>query len=76
MNIKTRTIGAKVAGALLVHYGQLSVDDIRAMPFFSGPEEAEQVVELLLRTFNADIRSIRVSSDPVPQWEQLIMLRR
>lgn len=76
MEFRTERIGLKLAGALLLHRGELSTRDLRAMPFFTSPNQIETVIEFLIRTFSAEIYSKRVASYPIPEWEQVIRLRR
>lgn len=75
MQTGTDKLVVKLAGALLLQQGELSVDDIRAMPFLTNPAQLDTVVDLLLRNFNAEIYSKRVASAPIPEWEQVIRLR-
>jgi hypothetical protein len=76
MEFQTERIGLKLASAMLLHLGEISVKDIRAMPFFTNPDQIENVLEFLMRTFNAEIHSRRVASYPIPEWEQVIRLRK
>jgi len=76
MALNTEAIVLKLAGALLVRHGELSIRDIRAMPFFTSPDQAEPVIDYLIRTFDAEVYSKRVASQPLPEWEQVIRLRK
>lgn len=76
MNVGTENVGLKLVSALLLHHGKLSVRDIQAMPLFLKPNETEAVVEFLLRTFDAEIYSQLVASEPIPEWERIIRLRK
>lgn len=75
MNIATERMGVKLASALLLHYGEVSMEDIRAMPFFASPDESEAVIRYLLATFNVEIYQRRISSYPMLQWEEVIGIR-
>ena len=75
MSSTIENIGFKLASALLLQHGELSIEDIQAMPFLTQPSEADNIIKGLLGTFDAEIYPIKVSSFPTPQWEQIIRLR-
>jgi hypothetical protein len=75
MSTATERIGVKLAGALLLQYGEISTEYIRAMPFLSDPGEVEKVISELLKLFNVEVHQRMVSSHPTPEWEEIIMLK-
>lgn len=75
MSSAAETIGIKLASALLLQHGELSLEDIQAMPFLIQPGEVETVIKSLLSTFNVEVYQKMVTSYPTPQWEQVIRLR-
>ena len=75
MNISTEEIGIKLASALLLQYGELPVEDIRAMPFLTQPGESEVIIRKLLELFNVEIYSRKVLSYPLPVWEEVIRIK-
>jgi len=75
MNVRTEQLVFKLAGALLLQHGELSVKHIRAMPFCTNPNQIDAVIACLMRTFNAEIYQKRVASSPIPEWEEIIRLR-
>jgi hypothetical protein len=75
MNTTTEKVGIKVASALLLQYGELSTEDIRAIPFLSHPGEAERVIQHLLQLFNVEIYQKQISSYPMLEWEEIIKLK-
>ena len=76
MSTTTEKIGVKLASALLLHYGELSIEDIRAMPFLTQPDEAEIVIRRLSEMFNVEIYSKKVSSYPMPEWEKMMRIKK
>jgi len=76
MELVMENIGLKIAGALLIKYGELSVRDIQAIPFFSDSPHIETVIEYLTRFYNAEIYTKRIASSTIPEWEQIIRLRK
>jgi len=75
MSSTAEIIGIKLASALLLQHGELSLEDIQAIPFLTQPSEAETIIKSLLGTFDAEIYQKKVTSYPTPQWEQVIRLR-
>lgn len=75
MKFRTQDLGLRLASALLMHHGELSVEDIRAMPFFKNFDESEAVIKALQRLFNAEIYTKKVTAWPISQWKELIRLK-
>lgn len=75
MPIRTDRIALRVASALLLHQGELSVGDIASLPFVRSADETQAVVDLLLRNYDVEISTRKISSGAIPQWEQLIRLK-
>ena len=75
MRFRTEDIGLKFASALLLHCGEVSVEDIRAIPFFRSFDESEAVIKALQRRFKVEIYTRKVTAWPIPQWEEVIKLR-
>ena len=76
MELIIEKIGLKLASALLLHKGELSIKDIRSMPFFTDPNQIATVTQFLIKTFNAEIYSKQVASFPILEWEQIIRLKK
>jgi hypothetical protein len=68
-------IGLRIAGALLLHYGEISIRDIRALPFFTNPLQVENAVEFIMQNFNVETYVKLITSEPIPQWEKCLKLR-
>jgi len=75
MNLRTDEVGLKIVSALLFHHGELSTADIRALPFFMKTEEQDAVIRFLLTHYNTEIYMRKVSSYPIPEWEEIIRLK-
>jgi hypothetical protein len=71
----TDKVGVKLASALLLYYGEISKEDIRAIPFFANPGESEAAIKCLLGTFDVEVYQRKIASYPVPQWEEVIKVR-
>ncbi len=68
-------IGLKLATALLLHNREVSLRDIRAMPFFEHPEEAEAVINALQESYQVEIYAKKVASLPVLEWDEIMILK-
>jgi len=75
MRYRAEDIGLKFATALLLHRGELSVEDIRAIPFFRSSDDSEAVIKALQANFVVDTYTRKVAAHPIPQWEEIIKLR-
>lgn len=64
-----------LASSLLLQQKEISVEDIRAMPFLRSPDEAEAVVSFLIENFKVEIYLKKVSSQPILEWEEVIRLK-
>ena len=76
MNIETDKLGLRVATALLLHHGEVSTNDIRSLPFFLNPDEPEAVIQSIIRNYTVEIYMKKVSSAPIPEWEEVIRLKK
>jgi hypothetical protein len=75
MELRTEEIGFKIAAALLLHNGEISVSDIKAIPFVTNPDQAKYTVEYLMKTFDARKFSKLVARQPMLEWDEVISLR-
>lgn len=72
----SKTISAKLASILLLRRGELSINEIMALPFVEDVEEASLIMTMLALHFDADIEQRRVASSVLPEWEDIILLRQ
>ncbi len=64
------------ATTLLKQRGELSISDIKAIPFLSTQQEVASVVEYLIDNLHGEIYGKKVSSRPISRWEQFIRIRQ
>jgi hypothetical protein len=64
------------ATTLLKQQGELSISDIKAIPFLSNPQEVASVVEYLIGNLHGEIYGKKVSSCPISRWEQFIRIKQ
>lgn len=70
----TTSLAIKIAAAVLKQKGEISVSEIKAIPFLPFEEAADAVVDYLLRHYKAELHQVRVESKPMLRWEQFIRL--
>jgi hypothetical protein len=63
-------ISKRIAGALLLRNREISVRDIRAVPFVETDDDVEAIVNALLRSFTVEMVQRRSGSG----WEDVIQL--
>ena len=71
----TTLLAVRVALALLRLRGELGMQEIEAIPFVGGGEEAEAVIDYLARHYNTEVYQKKIESDPILRWETFIRLR-
>jgi hypothetical protein len=69
------SISKRIAGALLLSHREISVRDIRAIPFVESDDDVAVVVRALLRSFTVEIVQRRSNSESgISAWEDVIQL--
>jgi hypothetical protein len=66
------TLALKVAEAILLFKGQISLEDIRAMPFLDDTHSAELIANHLKTKFKTT--SCIINERNLNDWEELIIL--
>ena len=72
---ETEDLMFKVAATLLREQRELSLEDIRAIPFIDSQQKVREVVNYLLREFNAELVQRSVTNKPFLKWERIVRLR-
>lgn len=72
--VEAETLALKIAEALLLYKGEISIRDIQAIPFLAHPEDAELIANFLRAKFKTKISTIRNKQEEVNAWEELITL--
>jgi hypothetical protein len=68
-------VSIKLAAAVLLHDREISVIDIRALPFVESDEDVQAIVGALSRVFVLDTEQRRGTGGAVPFWEDVLRLR-
>jgi hypothetical protein len=76
METEIENIGLKIAGILLLKNGEISVLELKSLPFFSSQEQIDSVVNFLVTNFDAEISSKRIYKYPIPYWEKVIKIKQ
>ena len=72
--INTSTLALKVAEAILIYRGQISLEDIKAMPFLDDNQSAELIANHLKAKFNTKSCMINCQGGNFNDLEELIIL--
>lgn len=70
-----QTISTKLARALLLYQGELTVSEIKALPFVRNNNDVALVVAWLQTNYDVECYLRKINSVPISEWEQVISLR-
>lgn len=67
----------RMAGAILLHRGEITISDIKALPLVEDEDIAsvEYIASLLLNSFDAERFQRRTHSSGIGSWEEVIALK-
>jgi hypothetical protein len=68
-------IGYKIASALLIQKGEVPIDTIKAIPFFTGPTYSEAAIEKILDEYEAERCLRQVPSSHTVDLEEIIRMK-
>jgi hypothetical protein len=68
------TLALRLAEAMLLYKGEISIRDIEAIPFLSHPRDAELIAEYLRAKFKTKASTVRKKQEELNVWEELITL--
>lgn len=68
-------VNAKIAAAILLSEREISMRDIRALPFVETDNDAEDIVGILRRSFDLDVVQRRDPTERGSAWEDVWQLR-
>jgi len=69
-------LAIQIAARILKKKGELSISDIKALPFLSNPQEVATVVDYLISNLHGEVYGKKVSSRPISRWEQFIRIKQ
>lgn len=75
MNPNIQKTALYLASALLLQKKEISVEDIKSIPFITSSDEAEAVISFLRENFKTEIYLKKISSQPILEWEEIIRLK-
>jgi hypothetical protein len=73
-NVEIETVALKLAEALLLYKGEISLRDIGALPFLAHPEDADLITKYLRAKFKTKVSITRNKEEQADAWEELITL--
>jgi len=68
-------VAIEIATILLKQKGELSISDIKAIPFLKS-REVTKVIDYLVTHLHGEVYQKKVKSRPIAQWEQFIRIRQ
>lgn len=69
-------VAIQITTAILKQKGELSIDDIKAIPSLSNPHEAADVIDYLISQLHAEVYQKKVRSQPIAHWEQFVRIKK
>ena len=69
-------LSEKISVALLKYQGEISVDEIRAMPFVENEQEVDLIVKNIINKFDVDIITRKKDSQFFLEWSKIIKLKK
>lgn len=73
-NEEIETLALKLAEALLLHRGEISMTEIEAIPFLTDHKDAELIANYLRAKFKTRVSTERNRGEKASPWEELITL--
>ena len=74
--LEKKTIALKLAEALLLYKGEISIRDIEAIPLLDDIRDAELIARHLRSKFKTKLTILRTHRGEIDSWEELIKLVR
>jgi len=70
----TTIIALKLAEALLLYKGEISIEDIKVLPFLDDPRNADLIAKYLRSKFKTKSSVVKISQGNMNTWEEVIEL--
>ncbi len=67
-------IGLQIAGALLLDKGEISLEEMKAIPFFSEETDIKSLFKLLQNSFHAEVIQKKIISEYPSYYEEKIKI--
>jgi len=74
--LEKETIALKLAEAMLLYKGEISIKAIEAIPLLDDIRDAELIARYLRSKFKTRITTLRARREGIDSWEELIKLVR
>lgn len=69
-------ISSRIAGAILLHKGEITLTEISALPFVEDHQTAQEIAAILFRLFDVEKHQRKTSEYDVSFWEEVIKLKK
>lgn len=75
MRLDTHDLATRVAVAILAQRREITMGEIRAIPFVHNDSDAQRVFTYLLEHLPTETGQRKIASNPVLRWERFIRLK-
>lgn len=73
--INEEKVALKISAILLLKNGEISIKDIRSIPFLKEDFNVKIIVNTLLKLYDSELVTKKIPSDSFLQWEEVIQLK-
>jgi len=74
--ISLNKLSLELAERLLLKNGELSIQDIKGIPFLHDERDAETIFFLLKNKYQAEVYYRKISVSELPYWDEIIKLKK
>lgn len=74
MSMNKEYLALRLSASLLLKNKAISISDIKAFPFLDEDFDLNPIIENLLSSFRARLEQYKISSFPIPEWDEKIIL--
>ncbi len=72
---KEKNLALYISANILIKKGEISTKDINSLPFLSENFDSNLIISSLLKMYDAELISNKVSSKPFLRWEETVRLK-
>ena len=67
-------LGIKISSALLKSKGEITEKEIKSIPFVNE-KEADFILKRIIETFNVEVFTKKIKTNPFLEWDKIIKLK-
>lgn len=73
--VDEQKLALRIAATLLVGHGEVSLEDIKSLPFLGRDFNVRIIADSLLTMYDAELISKKIPSSSFLRWEEVIRLK-